>query len=159
MYLWKTSRLVEELKIDAVSEKDKMLYVLTTSLVYALICDPLFATEVEYSSLDWANLFLTIAITALGTLYTFKKNRDGDNRDFITRYTALSVPIGFRLILLSLAGGIAIGFIEGAFSDAVEGSPSNETTLLQLSFFTGAGAVYYWLLGRGIESVAKRSDA
>ena len=159
MYLWKTSSLVAELKAGAVSERDKMLYVLVTGLAYGLMADPLLSVDLEYSALDWVGLVLMIATTVVGTLYGYVKNRDGDNQDFITRYISLSVPIGVRLLLVALVGGVAIGFLDEEIFDGGEGGPTNQTTPLQLIFLTAVSALYYWLLGKRLEDVSKRSDA
>ena len=159
MYLWKTSNLVAELKAGTMSEKDKMLYVLITGLAYGVMSDPLFSVGIEYSILDWAGLVLMIFTTVLGTLYGYKMNREGDNRDFITRYVSLSVPVGVRLFLVALVGGVIIGFVEGAFTDGSERDSTNQTTLTQLVFMTTLSAFYYSILGERIEDVSKSSDA
>jgi len=159
MHLWKTSELVSELQTGAVSERDKMLYVLITGIAYALMSDPMFSIGLEYSSLDGVGLVLFILITVLGTLYAYKQNRDGDNRDFITRVACLAVPIGVRYFLVALIGGTVIAITEGMVTVTTGSETTYQTTPAQLIFMTTLAALYYWSLGKRIAEVARIREA
>jgi hypothetical protein len=159
MHLWKTSELVAELRAGTVSEKDKMLYVLVTGIAYVVMSDPIFSIGLEYSTLDALGLALLTVITVLGTLYTYKRNREGDDRDFITRVACLAVPIGVRLLLVALIGGLVVGIIEAVLSGSSNTEHTYQTTPLQLGFVATITTLYYRSLGERIADVARGRDA
>ena len=159
MYLWKTTELVGELRANTVSEKDKMFYVLATGLACGLGSDPLFSIGLEYSVLDGINLALMLIVTIVGTLFVYRKNQKGDNRDFVTRFVCLSVPLGVRLIAIALISGFTIGIFESYLSGGNGSDGGNQTTPIQIIFRTAIAIIFYKMLGTHIEAVAAPGDA
>ena len=103
-----------------------MLYLLFNGVVFALLSSPPFFDSLEssavdsigddYSVIDAVRFISTIAITIAGTLFGYIANRDGDNRDFITRFVCLSVPVAIRMIAIALIVAFPVGVVGGLLS-------------------------------------------
>lgn len=112
MYFWRVNSLVEDFRNDKVTEKEKLKYMILFGIVVAIISDPIMWIDSKYSIMDTINLIVMIVTTTLGTYYCYSKNKSGDNKDFITRFMCLGLPVGLRLFVFALPVFIIVGVIE-----------------------------------------------
>ncbi|HEV7591363.1 MAG TPA: hypothetical protein VGO40_24835 [Longimicrobium sp.] len=92
MHLLNVTRLADELREDALSEKDKLGYLLAIVVIAGLVggaSGPAFRTPI------WAATALLQLVISLGGIwYCFAANERGDGRSFIERYVCLGFPLG-----------------------------------------------------------------
>ncbi|MBS1983014.1 MAG: hypothetical protein JST16_02480 [Bdellovibrionales bacterium] len=98
-YYWDTRRLALDLRAGQVSESFKAkAFAFTGALLYF---QPLTA-GLEGPPNFWSNLsaVLSGAGFILSVILTYRLNRAGDDRDFVGRFAALSLPLTIKLFLL-----------------------------------------------------------
>lgn len=103
MYFWNINALIEDLRLNKVTERDKMLNFLVTITILVLIAS---------SALD-------IILFVVGIILCFRTNSNGDNKNFIDRVICLSVPIFSRLfpvaLILYFGGPIIVASVFNSF--------------------------------------------
>lgn len=107
MYIWKTSKLSEELRDNKVPDSDWIKYALIflifyTVTPYLMILAPYASNEAMITE---AIGILVVSILGVGVTYRMN-NRDG--KTYILRSIALSIPLSFRFVALSVLVGMAI---------------------------------------------------
>ncbi|EKO3838415.1 hypothetical protein NTE14_004134 [Vibrio harveyi] len=107
MYIWKTSKLSEELRDNKVPDSDWIKYALIflifyTVTPYLMILAPYARNEAMITE---AIGILVVSILGVGVTYR-TNNRDG--KTYILRSIALSIPLSFRFVALSVLVGMAI---------------------------------------------------
>ncbi|MET2952351.1 hypothetical protein ABXV17_02420 [Vibrio harveyi] len=107
MYIWKTSKLSEELRDNKVPDSDWIKYALIflifyTVTPYLMILAPYASNEAMITE---AIGILVVSIFGVGVTYR-TSNRDG--KTYILRSIALSIPLSFRFVALSVLVGMAI---------------------------------------------------
>ena len=115
MILFSETKLAEDLRIGAVTEKEQVFYLLlvnlfiavwTTNAVSHLFYDP------GINIFDHLSDVVDLIATASMIIFSNLVNSRGNNRDFIARYVCLSVPIGIKGLILTVALAIFIGTME-----------------------------------------------
>jgi len=159
MYIWKPSNLAIDLRNDNVTEKEKLKYVLFWVLATAIASDPVLHIDFEYVLNDTILSIVMLLISAAGTIYCYKINKKGDNKDFISRYICLSIPVGIRALTVLVAIIAIIVVIDISFEANILGGEEEELTtsfseIIILSTFLLA--VYYYL-GRFIQIASKEN--
>jgi hypothetical protein len=103
MRIWRTKKLVEELARGALSEREKVTYLVITAVMWttaALIPDPK-----PWTIFDNIRL-LSIAITISGYVMCFRVNQAADGRLFVERAVIISLPLTFRIFVAPLCAVI-----------------------------------------------------
>ena len=113
MVFWKTKKLAEDIRDDAIPVTDWRNYYIVVSIIGILSIN---LVELEpRSNFDsmWIEFIATIVVLVIGIHITFMTNlsKDGGVNDFIGRAVALSVPLSIKIILLSVLFGISIAII------------------------------------------------
>jgi|GEM_PF-5818465 len=152
MYLWNTRSLVEDLKRGPLPELEQLKYFLFSSALAAMSAAmPSDATQPTFLP-AWAAVVTEVSFVMLGTIWCFRSNAAGDNRDFVARFLALHVPIGLRFFALIFVVGVPLVAIVGS------------TFLLDLNEKAGAvgvvatGAlfsfIFYWRVNVRIREIS-----
>ncbi len=103
VYFWNVRQLSDDLRNGRVSEREKMKYLLANSLVWALFYEMTPSAPPEKSDFDVVLSLTYLATVVWGICVCYGANRQGDDRDFIARFTCLSWPLGLRLATLYMA--------------------------------------------------------
>ncbi len=113
-------KLAQDLKQGKVSEKEQAVYLalfvifatifVSPTLVYNLNPDAQAPNIYAYI----ADLIWIIAIS-LTVLLTYKINTIGGQKDFVTRYIAISTPLAVQLFFITI---ICIGFFESIYENS-----------------------------------------
>lgn len=105
MYIWKINALVEALKEDKLTEKQKknykMLFIVIlifTISSFFIVLDP--STFNHYDVIDLVGF---VTINAIGILIVYRINKHGNNKDFVLRYLTLTIPIFLRIFVYTTA--------------------------------------------------------
>ena len=111
MYIWRTSKLSEEIKDGQISDNEWKKYILTWLVIFTLSL--YMMTFIPYNNLTVMlfELIGTIGVLIFGISITFKTNKNNGST-FISRFIALSVPLTFRIGALSLLIGVLAGALE-----------------------------------------------
>ncbi|MEN8140666.1 MAG: hypothetical protein ABFR97_05515 [Thermodesulfobacteriota bacterium] len=162
MYFWHVDKLVEDFRNDAVSEKEKFKYMLLSGIILTFITDPILWIGTKYSLLDTVNLFGMLVIVIAGTYFCYTSNRDSDNKDFVTRFMCIGIPVGIRIFAVIIPISIALGIVEGMNGVGIEYNAADEeiysTTLSQVICSALFGIIYYLHLGNTLKSIASGSN-
>jgi len=117
MYLWNTKALAKELKEGTLSEGEKFKYYLFGVIIYALLFE--FGGYLDKEIFTTVNLLLSITIVSLdiiGIYLCYEANKQGDGLLFIERIVCLSVPLGIRILVLSIVLLIIFSIVGAIFS-------------------------------------------
>lgn len=99
-----------------------------------------------------AQSLLMVCITIIGTWLCYRTNRNGDNKDFITRYICLWIPIAIRIALL----GIAALMIYVPLGMVLIGPEYLESdTWLDALFIVVFVSLFYWRLYAAMRLISK----
>ncbi len=132
MYFWNVKDLVKSLKDNSITEFEKMLYLLVYGALFSflsIISKIMPETTGPQFYDDWILDVIFLIINAFGTLYLYNINSKGDNKDFVTRYVCLSLPVTIRYFIFSIPYFIAFIIILGvsfALISSNERSESNK---------------------------------
>lgn len=138
MYIWKTASLATDIKNDSVGANEWKKYYLAVSIFMTLA---IYLTALAPRENMLALLVEAIAMVGVlifGVSVTYQSNQGDSGVDYISRMTALTLPITIKLFLLSLFVGALIGVLSGAasLSDAMmEWIMVGFVVLIQIAFF------------------------
>ncbi|WP_199481718.1 hypothetical protein [Vibrio owensii] len=107
MYIWKTSKLSEELKDNKVPDSDWIKYALIFLIFYTVTPYLMFLAPYVNNEVMITEAIGILVVSILGVVVTYRtNNRDG--KTYILRSIALSIPLSFRFVVLSVLVGMAI---------------------------------------------------
>ena len=152
MYLWKTKALAERLKNDSLSQKDHFWYLLLFVTINSVIIE-LSVYDIQPVTIIYiTQSLLMVSITIIGTWLCYRTNRNGDNKDFITRYICLWIPIAIRIALL----GFSVLMVYVPMGILLIGSEYLESdTWLDSLFIVVLAALFYWRLYAAIRLISQ----
>jgi hypothetical protein len=113
MYLWKTDALATELKQGTLSQREQFKYYFFILFLFSVgifwyLMNSYNEVDKNIESAPIVTIDLTFAalypLVYIATLYLcYWTNRNGDNRDFSTRFISLHVPLSIKAIGLAYA--------------------------------------------------------
>lgn len=163
MYFWRVNKLIEDFRNDSVSEKEKLKYMILFGIAIEIISSPIMWIDTKYSIMDSIDLIVMLATTVCGTYYCYSKNKSGDNKDFITRFMCLGLPVGTRLLVFALPAYIIVGIIENQYGIGKQinkiGEEVSLTTVNQVIAGFFFGTIYYFYLGKKLYEISQKSNA
>ena len=158
--IWQSHLLAADLATKRVSQRDSLKYMLLAAALYVQAI--YFALWVG-TYRDWGFAFelaMVLVISLLGVNECYKANGGDDGEDFLFRFAALAVPVGFNLAVLSLLLGQAIywgaPFVlgHGTFRD-----PQMVYRLVSFIMPLAFTFVYYWRIAHHLATVRARQLA
>lgn len=93
MYFLNYKQLARDLRDHKVSERDKLSYLIGTIILSAPLLVPTVATNPNDITSELLSALVIIFVAILGTIFTYRKNQQGDGKNFLERYVCLSFPI------------------------------------------------------------------
>ena len=103
IHLWHTSRLRTELATQSLHERDSAAYMVVAAVLYTYT---FYAAGWFGGYRHWTVLLEAVAVCAIGifgTLECYRANGGANGHAFLSRFSALCVPIGVTLALLNAA--------------------------------------------------------
>lgn len=118
MYIWNYKKLTQELKNNTITEKESFKYIIGLTITASILISIIeYGPTRELTPINVLSSFTFIVLIIIGMAILFQANQKGDNKDFIKRYTCLSLPTFIQanvwLIITSFAIGIIIGISAG----------------------------------------------
>ena len=114
MYLWKTSRLVAELRNGSLNEADLKNYYLATSAIFlagyylSLLAPPQTLSALAFEAVG------SLVVTIIGVNYAFNANGGNAGSFFVNKAVSISFPLLIKVMVASIAFGILLDLAEGA---------------------------------------------
>ncbi|HWN93703.1 MAG TPA: hypothetical protein VNT99_01610 [Methylomirabilota bacterium] len=162
MYWWRIEPLKSELASGAVSESEKLKYLIAMLLLYVVSGEvsylaALATPEDTLTTTDWLSSSLLVITTFIGAYYCYGRNRSGDAKCFLERFVCLSWPITIRFLAIMLLGFAALF----GFGDTLGGAPFEwwllNESLLGIIVLVVFQFSFYWYLGKHIHGLATRN--
>src|SRR5690606_8458042 len=111
-----------------------IFYVITAALTLIPLC-----SDAPYGPEEYVISFISLSVWVVITILLYRVNVSGDNREFVSRYLAIGLPVGIKVTLLTILVTMGVTFIVAAFSTSDE-PPIGIWIFMQL-FCT---LVFYW---------------
>lgn len=148
-YLWSTHFVRERLRVQSMSEAAIFRYFLVIMVFDWLQFTAIATTPSStISESSFASSWLTFAITVIGLIYLYVCNGRGQGRQFLQRYFALSVTVGWKFSAAVLA---VMWFIEVAL---VGSSPESRGWSSAISL-AALNLTMFWRIGDHLASLAR----
>jgi uncharacterized membrane protein len=106
MFFWNINKILDSIRNDEFSEFDKLKYYILSTLIIMTIA---FETFDFTSYTGTIKIFSMVSTTVIGMLYLYNKNKQYDGRHFIERTIIFQVPMFFRITLMAMPIGFALG--------------------------------------------------
>lgn len=158
MILFSSRRLEEKLAEGAVSEWDKVKYLLFPLIASAMLGGPIFMIRPHYGLKAPAfaalgNLIgglLSAGVTYWGIRRAFRTNLAIDGERFVERYTVLSFPILFKMAVGFIPGLVVLAMVL-RLVDAIIPGVMHQYTLVFNALVPLVMLWFYELLNRSFE--------
>jgi hypothetical protein len=154
MYLWRVNRLVDAFKNDKVTEKDKFKYFLIFAILLTIVTSQIIYLGYKYSHLDLIELVISLIIVIWGCFYCYFINKCGDNKDFITRFICLALPISIRLLVFYFPLIILVAIL-----DNIKNPTCFITTIYDIVLAESFSIIWYLLLGNKLKEISQSKSA
>lgn len=152
--IWFDTQKLEKALVDGnISEKEFFNYLLTSTLISAII-PSLLARNYESKVLTAIELTVDILIIIITLKATFSINTNGDRKDYLKRYVSLSLVIFIRLaVFLIIPIGIIV--ITAKILDTMN-VIAYESTKDSILFTTSVVAeiIYYFMITKSFKRVS-----
>ncbi len=100
MYIWKTSRLVEDLAKERVPPRDKMLYLLTGTVAYLIFTYIPLLSCAKLNLLYLTEFTLLVAIAVIGILKSYHNNGGPKGDRLLEYFVCLTVPLFIKITIV-----------------------------------------------------------
>ena len=158
MYLWNIYDLKKILMLNQLSEGYKFYYLLISSMLFAVFTEVyVFFPPQETNIADKIGAILSIVIQLVGLIVAFKMNGGKDGKEFLARYTSISVSLMFRFLIFTIAFLFFHIFIMYLLSLIIPNQYlGNIANSIDVTFIPAFEVVFYWRLCVHIHDVYKR---
>ncbi len=150
MYFWKIDKLKKELLKHPLSESETFKYLVATVILssLAMIPVPFLGNNIWdiYSSI------IAGIITVFGVFYIYKCNGGASGSNFLQKSLCMGWVIGIRYFLLIMSPIMIVYIVICLYLGLPE-----STTLPDVVFLNIIYSLYFWLLGKHIKDIAKKS--
>ena len=105
MYVWNTKALAKGLRDGEISQADRFIYLVVCMLIFSIFFEVARYTNELPTVFSICESIVVILIAVVGMLWSYEKNKAGDNRELIDRFGCLSVPLFIKIVVLLVAVG------------------------------------------------------
>lgn len=178
MYFWNVNELAERLKNNTLSSYEEAQHYVAFFLISGFGLLGLQSLVVNIASLAlflsllmgiFFVFLLNVLVLACGTIYCYKINKDGDNKDFIKRMVCLTFPISLRWAVFAIIILLVLFWPTHQLFRLIH--PGSFNYKLQISAYYALGATvfetlfnacattiyvvtYYWYMGKQMYKIS-----
>lgn len=156
MYIWSFKKLTNDFIDNKVSEKEKFKYFFTLTVLELLVMGSLGFSHQEINFVNTLGFLIMSVVYLVAFAIIYRKNKIGDNKNFIERYICLSLPTLVQANFYCLILAIVVGVLGGIFvGEKFIGLVASSTLLSDL--FVNLFLVIlanYWIY-KSIEKISK----
>jgi hypothetical protein len=141
MFWWRISALEERLRRGPLDTSSAFKYLLANTVLTAAVLTP----SETFTLWDWLGYASTLALSAAGVYYAYRRNGHSGGTDLLGRFFSISWVMLVRTLALLIPAACGLGALVSA-----EGS-GPYIFALQTAWIAG----YYWRIGVHIGRVAQ----
>ena len=147
MYWWNIKALAKELKAKKVSQLEKFKYFFAISIVAVVYLEFVYLVPLleELTTLDVVGSLAYIFLVVLGTIFCYKANKEGDNKEFVDRFICLSWPIGIRIAAILIATLVLILIVGYSIAGDAFDTYIEKTTIIDVMVFDVGFTLAFYL--------------
>lgn len=156
MYLWNVNRLVEDIRLNKVSETHYKNYYIASSILIFFSYLALTLTPESKLTEAWASFILQIGLLISWVNAIFKANGGEHGRDFLKRFIALYLPVTIQSLVLFIFILIAVvveGLLPMLTVNMDEAVLEQITTIKDLSFEVIISCYIYWRIYKAMQQI------
>lgn len=154
MYFWSVKRLVEEIRLNKVSETHYKNYYIASSILIFFSYLALTLTPESKPTEAWASFVLQIGLLISWVNAIFKANGGEHGRDFLKRFIALYLPVTIQsLVLFILIAVVVEGLLPMLTVNMDEAVLEQITTIKDLSFEVIISCYIYWRIYKAMQQI------
>jgi hypothetical protein len=156
MQILNDRKLAHRLKEDAVSEREQFYYLMILLVVTILPSSSWLIGQLGITVNNWdlASDIALFVFTIAGSIWTFNTNASGDNKNFVTRYICLGLPISIQAIVLGTLLVVIIVVMEELFSAVLI---EDESTIVDLILIMVFLSFFFFRLNGAIKIACNNS--
>jgi len=154
MYIWNVNRLVEDIRLNKVSETHYKNYYIASSILIFFSYLALTLTPESKLTEAWASFILQIGLLISWVNAIFKANGGEHGRDFLKRFIALYLPVTIQsLVLFILIAVVVEGLLPMLTVNMDEAVLEQITTIKDLSFEVIISCYIYWRIYKAMQQI------
>lgn len=154
MYLWNVNRLVDDIRLNKVSETHYKNYYIASSILIFFSYLALTLTPESKPTEAWASFVLQVGLLISWVNAIFKANGGEQGRDFLKRFIALYLPVTIQSLVLFIAIGIVIEALLPMLTlNMDEAALEQLTTVKDLSFEVVISCYIYWRIYKAMQQI------
>ena len=152
MYLWNVNRLVEDIRLNKVSETHYKNYYIASSILIFFSYLALTLTPESKPTEAWASFVLQVGLLISWVNAIFKANGGEQGRDFLKRFIALYLPVTIQSLVLFILIAVVV---EGLLLtlNMEEAALEQLTTVKDLSFEVIISCYIYWRIYKAMRQI------
>ena len=154
MYFWNVNKLVEDLRLNKVSEVDFKNYYIASTIIIFFGYLALTLTPESSASEAWASFILQVGLLMSWMNAIFKVNGGEKGRDFLKRIIALYLPITFQSFALFVVIGVVLNAILPFFSSNLDEAAFQQFNIIKDLIFEVILSTYiYWRIYKAVKQI------
>lgn len=152
MYLWNVNRLVDDIRLNKVSETHYKNYYIASSILIFFSYLALTLTPESKPTEAWASFVLQVGLLISWVNAIFKANGGEQGRDFLKRFIALYLPVTIQSLVLFILIAVVV---EGLLLtlNMEEAALEQLTTVKDLSFEVIISCYIYWRIYKAMQQI------
>jgi|SRR5579883_3149072 len=94
---------------NSVPSQERFFYFIFTIILTMIISSPVYMFAFYSSPLSKWHIcihVLSLVIVIVGTIFCYRSNKSGDDKEFIERYISIAFPTGIRTFFIMLPAGL-----------------------------------------------------
>ncbi len=151
MIFWNVEKLAGQLKQGELSSKQKLRYLLVV-FVFLGITPYAYLGE-AYNAAYGLEVLVVLFATIWGILYCHEANEEGDGKDFFERFICIGVPVGVRIMVISLPAYLILSSLFVFFTPIGYGA-GFQYDYGDVLFTVIIEVVFYWQVRKWIRLIA-----
>ncbi|CAM4313481.1 hypothetical protein [Acinetobacter pragensis] len=154
MYFWNVNKLVEDLRLNKVSEVDFKNYYIASTIIIFFSYLALTLTPESSASEAWASFILQVGLLMSWMNAIFKVNGGEKGRDFLKRIIALYLPITLQSFALFIVIGVVLNVILPFFSSNLDEAAFKQFNIIKDLIFEVILSTYiYWRIYKAVKQI------
>lgn len=156
MQILNDRKLARRLREDAVSEREQFYYFMVLLVLTILPSSTWLVGQLGVTGNYWdlASDIALIVLTVAGAIWVFNTNASGDNKNFVSRYICLGLPVSIQAGVVMILTTVVIFLLEELFSTIMI---EDESTIVDLILIIVFLSFFFFRLNSAIKIACDNS--
>jgi hypothetical protein len=156
MYFWNVKRLVDDIRLNKVSETHYKNYYIASSILIFFSYLVLTLTAESKPAEAWASFILQIGLLISWLNAIFKVNGGEQGQDFLKRIIALYLPVTVQSLVLFIVVGIIIEALLPMLTVNMDEAALEHLSIIKdLTFEVLVSCYIYWRIYKAMQQINK----